>query len=129
MKGNNPFQSLLKIFNMFILTATRWSFILRFIMIFCNIFNQRSLNFLGIFNIRPCHTHIFFTLFPGKFYVIFLAKFLDIFVFCLPKYPYFYLSALSLKTRIRNFQICIKFQTSSYVASLSFAITDSLAIS
>ena len=129
MKGNNPFQSLLKIFNLFILTATRWSFILRFIMIFCNIFNQRSLNFLVIFNIRPCHTHIFFTLFPGKFYVIFLAKFLDIFVFFLPKYPYFYLSALSLKTRIRNFQICIKFQTSSYVASLSFAITDSLAIS
>ena len=86
-KGLNLFSGLLQIFNFSILNVMRWILILRFIMIFHNIFNQYILNILGIFNIWQCHTHIFLSSISLKVYFPLLADLLDTYLF------YYYLTA------------------------------------
>ena len=50
---------MLQIFGFSSLTVTRWIFIIRFIMSFHLILNQKIINYFLIFNIRQSHTHIF----------------------------------------------------------------------
>ena len=99
---------MLQIFNLSILTVTRWILILVFIMSFHNISNQKLFNIFGIFKIWRCHTHIFLSQLSFKLYFFFLAYFFEIFLFfSLSDSALFYYLPLLFYNSIRWCLFCI----------------------